>query len=152
MKYLNRNGTDGTNGIEDDPLSSKVIGLAIEIHKEIGPGYSESIYHRAMEIDPAEAGISFVTEAPLAVKYKERILGSFVADMIVEERLLLEFKALENLPLISEIQVVHVSQGVTTRRRPDSQFRNRDASDQTKISSSATDRSGYSPSRSLILS
>jgi GxxExxY protein len=59
-----------------------------------------------MEIDLAEAGISFATEVPLAVKYKERILGSFVADMIVEDRLLLEFKALENLPLISEIQVV----------------------------------------------
>jgi GxxExxY protein len=106
MKYLNRNGNNGSTGINDDPLSSKVIGLAIEIHKEIGPGYSESIYHRAMEIDLAEAGISFVTEAPLAVKYKERILGSFAADMIVEDRLLLEFKALENLPLISEIQVV----------------------------------------------
>ena len=106
MKYLNRNGNNGTAGIEDDPLSSKVIGLAIEIHKEIGPGYFESIYHRAMEIDLAEAGISFVTEASLPMKYKDHILGTFVADMIVDKRLLLEFKALENLPLVSEIQVV----------------------------------------------
>jgi len=103
MKYLNRNGT---NEIGDDPLSSKVIGLAIEIHKELGPGFPESIYHRAMEIDLAEAGLSFVSEAPLTVGYKDRILGTFAADLIVEERLLLEIKALEVLPLISEVQVV----------------------------------------------
>jgi GxxExxY protein len=103
MKYLNRNGTDRH---EDDLLTSKVIGIAIEIHKEIGPGFSESIYHRAMEIDLAEAGLSFVSEASLAVKYKDHVLGTFAADMIVEDGLLLEFKALENLPLISEIQVV----------------------------------------------
>jgi GxxExxY protein len=103
MKYLNRNGA---NGREDDPFTSKVIGIAIELHKELGPGFSESIYHRAMEIDLAEAGIHFETEAALVVRYKERVLGSFAAEMIVEKRLLLEFKALEFLPIISEVQVV----------------------------------------------
>jgi GxxExxY protein len=103
MKYLNRNGADNQ---EDDPLSAKVLGIAIEIHKTLGPGFNESIYQRAMEIDLAEAGIDFESEAPLAVKYKDRTLGTFATDMIVEQKLLLEFKTLENLPLISEIQVV----------------------------------------------
>jgi GxxExxY protein len=103
MKYLNRNGTNGT---EDDPLTSKVIGIAIEIHKVLGPGFTESIYHRAMEIDLAEAGINFESEPPLVVKYKDRVLGKFEADIIVEGALLLEFKALEVLPLIAEVQVV----------------------------------------------
>jgi GxxExxY protein len=103
MKYLKRNGTDSP---EDDPLTSKIIGIAIEIHKELGPGFNESIYHRAMEIDLADAGLDFVSEESLAVKYKNRILGTFSADLIVENSVLLELKALETLPLISEVQVV----------------------------------------------
>ncbi len=103
MKYLNRNGSSYG---DDDPLTSKVIGIAIEIHKALGPGFNESIYHRAIEIDLAEAGIPFKSERALAVKYKQRVLGTFAADMIIDKKLLLEFKALENLPLISEIQVV----------------------------------------------
>jgi GxxExxY protein len=104
MKYMNRNGSLKT---EDDPLTSKVIGLAIEIHKELGTGFLESIYHRALEIELASAGIFFVTEAPLVVKYKGHILGTFAADLIIENKLLIELKALENLPLSSEVQVVN---------------------------------------------
>jgi GxxExxY protein len=104
MKYLNRNGAKKT---EDDPLTSKVIGLAIEIHKELGTGFLESIYHRALEIELAAAVIFFVTEAPLVVKYKDHILGTFAADLIIENKLLIELKALENLPLSSEVQVVN---------------------------------------------
>jgi len=103
MKYLRRNGTDD---IEDDPLTARVIGIAIEIHKEIGPGFAESMYHRAMEIDLGTAGIHFLSEAPYSLKYKNRILGNFELDLVVEGCLLLELKALENLPQIAEIQVV----------------------------------------------
>jgi GxxExxY protein len=103
MKYMNRNGNHG----EDDPLTTKVIGLAIEVHKHLGTGFLESIYHRAMEIDLAEAGVSFVSEVPLAVKYKDHVLGTFAADLIIENKLLIELKALENLPFSSEVQVVN---------------------------------------------
>jgi len=103
MKYMNRNG----NHVEDDPLTAKVIGIAIEIHKQLGTGFLESIYHRALEIDLAEAGISFISEAPLAVNYKNHILGTFAADLIIESKLLVELKALENLPFSSEVQVVN---------------------------------------------
>jgi GxxExxY protein len=104
MKYLNRNGTIA---LEDDPLTSRVIGIAIEIHRSLGTGFVESIYHRALEIDLAEAGIHFVSEAPLSVKYKGHILGTFAADILIENKLLIELKALEILSLGSEIQVVN---------------------------------------------
>jgi len=103
MKYLRRNGDEGG---EDDPLTSKIIGIAIEIHRTVGPGFPESHYHRAMEIELAHAGISFVSEASLANHYKGKILGTFSADLVIEKRLLVELKALEELPLIAEIQVV----------------------------------------------
>ena len=104
MNYLNRNGAEKR---EDDPLTSKVIGLAIEIHKELGAGFLESIYHRALEIELASAGIFFVSEAPLAVKYKNHILGTFAADLIIENKLLIEIKAVEMLSLSAEVQVVN---------------------------------------------
>ena len=104
MRYLNRNGADHE---ESDPLTAKVIGIAIEIHKELGSGFLESIYHRAMEIDLAEAGIFFVSEAPLTVKYKGHVLGTFAADLIIENKLLVELKAMETLPLSAEVQVVN---------------------------------------------
>ena len=103
MKYMNRNG----NHVEDDPLTSKVIGLAIKVHKELGTGFVESIYHRSLEIELAEAGINFVSEAPLSVFYRGRIVGSFTADLIIEGRLLLELKALEILPVSAEVQTVN---------------------------------------------
>src|ERR1700727_892486 len=100
MKYMNRNGNHG----EDDPLSSKVIGLAIKVHTELGSGFFESIHHRAVEIELAEAGLDFVSEAPLTVSYRGRVVGNFTADLIIEGRLLLELKALEILPVSAEVQ------------------------------------------------
>jgi GxxExxY protein len=104
MKYLNRNGT---NGAEDDPLTSKVIGIAIEIYKALGTEFLESIHYRALKNELAEVGLFFASEAPLAVKYKDHVLGTFAADMIVENRLLFELKAMEVLSLGSEIQDVN---------------------------------------------
>jgi GxxExxY protein len=103
MKYMNRNG----NHVEDDPLTSKVIGLAIKVHTELGTGFVESIYHRALEIELAEAALDFISEAPLTVSYHDRVVGNFTADLIVEGRLLLELKALELLPLSAEVQTVN---------------------------------------------
>jgi len=103
MKYMNRNG----NHVEDDPLTSKVIGLAIKVHTELGTGFVESIYHRALEIELANAGLDFVSEAPLTVFYQGRVVGSFAADLIIEGRLLLELKAVEILPVSAEVQTIN---------------------------------------------
>ena len=100
---MNRNGSH----VEDDPLSSAVIGLAIKVHTELDAGFVESIYHRALEIELAEAGLNFVSEAPLTVSYRNRVVGNFIADLIVEGCLLLELKALEILPLSAEVQTVN---------------------------------------------
>ncbi len=104
MKYVNRNGSERE---DDDPVTAQVIGLAIEVQKELGTGFLESIYHRALEIELAEVGLAFVSEAPLVVKYKDRLVGTFAADMIIEGKLLIELKAVDILPLSSELQVVN---------------------------------------------
>ena len=104
MNYMNRNG----NVVgQDDPFTSKIIGLAIEVHSQLGPGFLESIYHQALAIELTQAGIPFQSQKPLTVFYKGQIAGSFIADIVVEDRLLLELKALDSILSVHELQVVN---------------------------------------------
>jgi GxxExxY protein len=103
MKYMNLNG----NHVEDDPLTSKVIGIAIQVHKELGTGFDETVYHRSMEIALADAGLDFVSQSPLTVYFRGHVVGSFKADLIIEGRLLLELKTVESLSVNAEVQTVN---------------------------------------------
>jgi GxxExxY protein len=73
----------------------------------LGTGFDESIYHRSMEIALAESGLNFVSQAPLTVYFREHVVGSFKADLVIESCLLLELKATEHLPLSAEVQTVN---------------------------------------------
>ena len=92
-----------------DELTHKVIGMAIEIHREMGPGSVESIYHRSLELELAAAGLPFQSEMPINVFYKGRIVGKFEADIVIltEQRLLIELKAVETLTKAHEVQTVN---------------------------------------------
>ncbi len=104
MNYMNRNG----NVVgQDDPFTAKIIGLAIRVHSELGPGFVESVYHQALAIELADAGIEFKSEMPLTVNYKGGPVGTFFADVVVENRVLLEFKSVESLLTVHEVQVVN---------------------------------------------
>jgi GxxExxY protein len=104
MNYMNRNG----NVVEkSDPFTSRIIGLAIQVHAELGPGFVESIYHQALAIELADAGIEFKSEMPLTVNYKGGPVGTFFADIVIENRVLLEFKSVESLLPVHEVQVVN---------------------------------------------
>lgn len=77
-----------------DPLTEKVIGCAIEVHRNLGPGLLESAYRRCLALELGNAGLPYETEVPMPVKYKDEILDcGFRADMVVEKSLLLELKA-----------------------------------------------------------
>lgn len=92
-----------------DELTHKVIGMAMEIHRELGPGFVESIYHRSMEIELAAEGISFESEMPITVFYKGKVVGRFEADIVIliDKRLLLELKAVEAIIKAHEVQTVN---------------------------------------------
>ena len=92
--------------IKNDHLTEKIIGLAIAVHRELGPGFLESVYHRALAMELEDAGISFAVQSPLQVSYKGRSAGLFVADLIVENRLVVELKVCEFIQKIHEVQLV----------------------------------------------
>ncbi len=93
-----------------DEWTHKVIGIAMEIHRELGPGFLESVYHRALEIEMASSGFSFESNIPLNVFYKSKLVGKFEADMILTVgslKLLLELKACEAITKAHEAQTVN---------------------------------------------
>jgi GxxExxY protein len=85
-------------GIKFDELSSRVIGSAIEIHRELGPGLLESTYEHCLAYELNRAGIPFKIQHPLPVEYKEiRLDCAYRIDFLVDGRLIVELKSVEEL-------------------------------------------------------
>jgi GxxExxY protein len=78
-------------------LSNCVIGACIAVHRELGPGYLESFYERALEIEFRRRGVVFRRQVPFEVKYAGEVIGSGRIDFLIEERLILELKHVDSL-------------------------------------------------------
>jgi len=77
-----------------EDLTYRIIGVAMAVHRKLGPGYKEIIYQRAMEDALAEAGLSFEAQKKLAVHDDhQRLLGYYIPDLIVESKVIVELKA-----------------------------------------------------------
>lgn len=90
-----------------DPLTEKIIGCCFEVHSELGPGFNERIYQNALIIALKEAGLTFETEKDFQVSYEEKKVGSLRLDLIVEDRVIIEIKAVTGkLPAIFKYQLL----------------------------------------------
>jgi len=79
--------------VEFDDLSNRVIGLAIEVHRTLGPGLLESTYEQCLARELSLAEISFEVQVPLPVEYKGvRLDCGYRVDLLVERKLILEMK------------------------------------------------------------
>ena len=85
----------------EDPLTEKILGAAIRVHRELGPGFLESIYEEALAIEFTESGIRYERQKPLAVLYREHLVGEHRLDFLVEAAVVVELKA------IAEFEKVH---------------------------------------------
>ena len=88
-------------------LSNKIIGLAIEVHRNLGPGLLEATYQQCLAYELSTNGINFVLEHPIPLKYKDiNIDCSFRADVIVADCIILELKAIDKILPIHEAQLM----------------------------------------------
>jgi GxxExxY protein len=93
--------------MEFDPLSNKVIGCAIEVHRVLGPGLLESAYQRCLAHELQCNGIAYVCEHPVPVEYKGmRLDCGYKVDLLVENKLIVELKSVEHLQPIHEAQLL----------------------------------------------
>jgi GxxExxY protein len=81
-----------------------VIGAAIEVHRVLGPGFLESLYHEALCIELGRRNVPFATEVPVNIDYKGVAVGAARLDLLVAEQLVVELKAVES------IAPIHVAQ------------------------------------------
>jgi GxxExxY protein len=80
-----------------EALTYKIIGIAMAVHRRLGPGHKEAIYQKAMEDGLVEAGLGFEPEPNLPVYDGERLLGYYIPDLIVEGKVIVELKAFAEL-------------------------------------------------------
>jgi GxxExxY protein len=76
-----------------EELTYRIIGAAMAVHRRLGPGYREVIYQRALEEELSTAGIPFEAEKSLPVCDGERLLGYYIPDFIVDDKVIVEIKA-----------------------------------------------------------
>lgn len=89
-----------------DRLAHRVIGAGLEVHRNLGPGYLESVYEKALGVELERKGISFAQQYPFQIFYKGTAVGQGRLDFLMEGRLLLELKAVESLLAVHKAQVL----------------------------------------------
>lgn len=85
---------------------SETIGCAIRVHRELGPGFLESIYRKAMQIELEAAGISYELERPARVKYRDVEITGQRVDLIIEDLIIVELKSVIRLDDVHRAQLI----------------------------------------------
>lgn len=85
-------------------MEVNVYELANEIYTTLGPGYSERVYHNAMEVILREKGIHYESERIIPILFKGHVIGNLRADIVINRSIILEFKTIKNLNESTEIQ------------------------------------------------
>ena len=89
-----------------DELTYEIIGAAMAVHNELGPGLPEEIYKNAISFLLAEKQIAFERELPVPVVFRGRPVGTFKLDFVVAHKVIVEFKAVGTLAAIHEQQTL----------------------------------------------
>ena len=97
--------------MNNDDLTKKIISCAFKVHNTLGSGFLEKVYENAMMIELKKAGLNVEQQHNIPVYYDSTIVGDYYADILVENEVILELKAVENLAKIHEVQLVNYLQG-----------------------------------------
>ncbi|PYL64237.1 MAG: GxxExxY protein [Verrucomicrobia bacterium] len=89
--------TRKTGGLRNRELTDRIIAAAIHVHRELGPGFLESVYEEALAVEFALSGIQFIRQKPIALFYKDHQIGEHRLDFLVEHKIIVELKAISAL-------------------------------------------------------
>ena len=87
-------------------ITEKIIGCAMKVHRELGSGFQEYIYQRALEIELRKALIKFIREYEMPIYYQGEKIGMRIVDFFVDEKIMVELKAL------TDLTDTHLAQGL----------------------------------------
>ena len=93
--------------MEHELLTGRIIGCAMRVHRALGPGFLESVYRNALAWELGRQSLAVECERRLQVRYRDAVVGEFVADMVVQGVVLIEIKAVRALAPAHEAQIVN---------------------------------------------
>jgi len=93
--------------MEHEKLTEKIIGCAYNVYNKMGFGFLESVYEKCMLIELRKAGLPAKSQQSIKVYYDGEVVGDFVADIVVEDKVILELKSMRRIIKAHEIQLVN---------------------------------------------
>lgn len=91
--------------LEYEKISYQIRGLIFEVYNTLGPGFKETIYHNALTEEFKKRGLPFEDKKKIRIEYKGKVVGVYEPDFIVEDKIIIEIKSVENMPKIFEKQL-----------------------------------------------
>ena len=93
--------------MKEDELTYEINGTVYEVNKVLGPGFLEKVYENALLHELRNRGFRAENQVPITVEYKGAVVGEFFADILVEDKVILEIKAVERLLKAHEAQILN---------------------------------------------
>ncbi len=98
--------------MKKEEITHKIIGCAYQVFNELGFGFLESVYKKAMIIELGKDNLKVEAEKALKVYYDTHVVGDFYVDLFVEDEVIVELKSVENLTKAHEVQLVNYLNGM----------------------------------------
>lgn len=92
--------------MELNRITERIIGCALEVHRALGPGLLEEVYESALAVEFELAGLGFERQKQIPVIYRSRQIGLHRLDLVVEDRVVVELKAVERMDAVFQAQVL----------------------------------------------
>jgi len=105
MNMDEQNGQD--KGFRHEEITKVVIGCAFEVINELGAGFLESVYEKALILALRQKGLSAVSQHPVEVLFRGQCVGEFFADIFVEEKVIVELKAVKAIAPEHQAQIIN---------------------------------------------
>ena len=98
--------------MEYEDITQRIIGSAYQVHNQLGFGFLESVYKKAIIIELSKDALKVETEKPLKVYYDGQLVGDFYVDLLIEHEIIVELKSVQNLAKEHEVQLVNYLNGL----------------------------------------
>jgi len=93
--------------MELNELTYSINGAVFEVNRILGPGFLEKVYENALSMELKARGIKATTQYPIKVRYKDKIVGEYFADLLVEDQIIVELKTVNKIEKIHEAQLLN---------------------------------------------
>ena len=88
-------------------ITYEINGAVFEINRVLGSGFLEKVYQNALMVELKSRGLKAESQVPIKVFYKDNVVGEYITDILVEEKVIVELKAVESLDRIHEAQLLN---------------------------------------------